>query len=102
MLIAAARIITADGRSSSPYPILAPGYVDCSGGRIVSVGAGKPARRPDVWLGRGFLLPGLVDLQVNGYAGVELAGADLAGMASVAGRLPQTGTTSFMPTFITS
>jgi len=102
MLIAAARIITADGRSSGPNAILAPGYIDCSGGRVVSVCAGRPASRPDVWLGRGFLLPGLVDLQVNGYAGVELAGADLAGVASVAERLPQTGTTSFMPTFITS
>ena len=102
MLIAAARIITADGRSSGPNAILAPGYVECSDGRIVSVCAGTPASRPDVWLGRGFLLPGLVDLQVNGYGGVELAGADLAGMASVAQRLPQTGTTSFVPTFITS
>ncbi|HXS62986.1 MAG TPA: N-acetylglucosamine-6-phosphate deacetylase [Streptosporangiaceae bacterium] len=102
MLIAAARIITADGRSSGPNAILAPGYVECSDGRIVTVCAGTPASRPDVWLGRGFLLPGLVDLQVNGYAGVELADADTDGMALVAERLPQTGTTSFVPTFITS
>ncbi len=102
MLIAAARIITADGRSSGPNAILAPGYVECTDGRVTAVGAGAPPGRPDVWLGRGFLLPGLVDLQVNGYAGVELAGADLDGMASVAKRLTQTGTTSFVPTFITS
>jgi N-acetylglucosamine-6-phosphate deacetylase len=108
MLIAAARIITADsrlaadGRSSGPNAILAPGYVECSGGRVVRVCAGRPANRPDVQLGSGFLVPGFVDLQVNGYGGVELADADLAGMASVAERLPQTGTTSFLPTFITS
>jgi N-acetylglucosamine-6-phosphate deacetylase len=102
MLIAAARVITSDGRSSGPNGILAPGYVDCSGGRVVSVCAGTPVRRPDVQLASGFLLPGLVDLQVNGYAGVELAGADLDQVALVASRLPQTGTTSFLPTFITS
>lgn len=108
MLIAAARIITAqgltaaDGRSSGPNAILAPGYLECSAGRISRVCAGAPASRPDVFLASGFLLPGFVDLQVNGYGGIELAAADLAGMASVAERLPQTGTTSFLPTFITS
>jgi N-acetylglucosamine-6-phosphate deacetylase len=102
MLIAAARVITADSRSSGPNAILAPGYLECSGGRITRVCAGLPASRPDVLLGSGFLLPGFVDLQVNGYGGVELATADLAGMASVAERLPHTGTTSFLPTFITS
>src|SRR5579863_5792081 len=102
MLIAAARVVTADSRSSGPNGILAPGYIECSGGRITRVCAGLPADRPDVLLGSGFLLPGLVDLQVNGYGGVELATADLAGMAAVAERLPQTGTTSFVPTFITS
>jgi N-acetylglucosamine-6-phosphate deacetylase len=108
MLIAAARIITADGRatadgrSSGPNAILAPGYLECSGGRITRVCAGLPASRPDVLLGSGFLLPGLVDLQVNGYSGVELATADQDEMASVAERLPHTGTTSFLPTFITS
>jgi N-acetylglucosamine-6-phosphate deacetylase len=102
MLIAAARVITADSRSSGPNAILAPGYLECSGGRITRVCAGLPASRPDVLLGSGFLLPGFIDLQVNGYGGVELATADLAGMASVAERLPHTGTTSFLPTFITS
>jgi N-acetylglucosamine-6-phosphate deacetylase len=102
MLIAAARVITADSRSSGPNAILAPGYLECSGGRITRVCAGLPASRPDVLLGSGFLLPGFIDLQVNGYGGLELATADLAGMASVAERLPHTGTTSFLPTFITS
>jgi N-acetylglucosamine-6-phosphate deacetylase len=44
----------------------------------------------------------LVDLQVNGYFGVELGDADPAGWAEVVRRLPETGTTSFLPTFITS
>jgi len=44
----------------------------------------------------------LVDLQVNGYFGVELGDADPVGWAEVVRRLPETGTTAFLPTFITS
>ena len=48
------------------------------------------------------LVPGLVDLQVNGYYGVDLADCDPEGWALVARRLPETGTTAFLPTFITA
>lgn len=102
MLIAAARIITASGTFSGTNAVLAPGYLSCANGKIVTVSAGLPPHRPDVQLSEGFLLPGFVDLQVNGYFGVELAGADATGFGAVAGRLPHTGTTSFLPTFITS
>lgn len=101
MLIAASRIITAGGVSRSAATILAPGYVVCEAGMITGVGSGPPPRRPDAELADGFLLPGFVDLQVNGYYGVELGDADPPGWASVA-RLPETGTTAFLPTFITS
>src|SRR5262249_5515233 len=43
-----------------------------------------------------------VDLQVNGYYGVDLADCDPEGWALVARRLPETGTTAFLPTFITA
>jgi len=43
-----------------------------------------------------------VDLQVNGYYGVDLADCDPDGWALVARRLPETGTTAFLPTFITA
>ena len=102
MLIAAARIITASGGASGANAILAPGYVTCAGGCIAAIGAGPPPGKPDLQLHDGVLVPGFVDLQVNGYFGVELAAADLAGWLSVAGRLAETGTTAFMPTFITS
>jgi N-acetylglucosamine-6-phosphate deacetylase len=65
------------------------------------VGAGPPPGRPDAELTEGILLPGFVDLQVNGYFGVELGDADLPGWRMVARRLPETGTTAFLPTFIT-
>src|SRR5580658_4738189 len=102
MLIAAARIVTAGSAASSANAVLAPGYLTCTDGRIASVSSGLPPSRPDVVLRDGFLMPGFVDLQVNGYFGVELATADTAGWATVAGRLAETGTTAFMPTFITS
>src|ERR1022692_2511190 len=102
MLIAAPRIITASGVARGAATILAPGYVVCAGGAITSVGSGPPPGRPDVELTDGFLLPGFVDLQVNGYYGVELGDADPSGWATVARRLPETGTTAFLPTFITS
>ncbi len=102
MLIAASRIITASSVSRSAATILAPGYVVCEAGTITGVGSGPPPRRPDAELTDGFLLPGLVDLQVNGYYGVELGDADPSGWASVARRLPETGTTAFLPTFVTS
>ena len=102
MLVAASRIITSSGVRRGAPTILAPGYVACAGGTITAAGSGPPPRRPDIELTDGFLLPGFVDLQVNGYYGVELGDADPSGWATVARRLPETGTTAFLPTFITS
>ncbi len=81
--------------------VLAPGYVVADGGRITDAGAGSPPREPDVTLPSGILVPGLVDLQVNGYYGVDLGLTDPGGWARVVRRLPETGTTAFLPTFIT-
>ena len=101
MLIASQRIVTASPAGRGAPAILSPGYVACSRGEIVAVGAGPPPGRPDVALTDGILLPGLVDLQVNGYFGVELGEARQDGWVTVAGGLPATGTTAFLPTFIT-
>ena len=98
MLIAAPRLITATAGS----PIAAPGYVAMAGGVVTAVGRGDPPRAPDIALPGGVLLPGLVDLQVNGYFGEEFLTADADGWARVITRLPQTGTTAFLPTFITA
>lgn len=101
MLIAAARIITAQPVRHGTKEILAPGYVTCEDGAITSVAAGPPPDRPDVNLADGLLLPGYVDLQINGYFGVEFGAAQAQDWAMVARRLPETGTTAFMPTFVT-
>jgi len=98
MLIAAPRLITGLPGTG----VLAPGYLAVSGGRIAEAGEGPPPAHPDLDLRTGVLVPGLVDLQVNGYYGVDLADCDPEGWALVARRLPETGTTAFLPTFITA
>ena len=82
--------------------VLAPGYVVLSGGQVAAVGEGTPPAAADVALADGYLAPGFVDLQVNGYYGEELQDARPPGWAHVIERLPETGTTAFVPTFITA
>jgi len=50
------------------------------------------------------MLPGLVDLQVNGYCGVDFSGTDLTheNFAWACRELLNAGTTAFLPTLITS
>ncbi|HVD29366.1 MAG TPA: N-acetylglucosamine-6-phosphate deacetylase [Mycobacteriales bacterium] len=83
---------------------LGPACVAVSDGLIVGVVAGETygGVRPDVVLPSGVLVPGLVDIQINGCFGVDFVAADPAGWAEVSRRLPETGVTSFVPTFITA
>lgn len=94
-LITAPRILLADR-------LEAPGWVHIEGERIVACGRGRPDRAPDIELPRGTLAPGLVDLQVNGAFGHDVAAADLDGWREIATRLPETGVTAFVPTIITA
>jgi len=75
--------------------VLLPGDVEVVDGRIAAVALdGAP--------GRGVAVPGFVDLQVNGFGGVDLAGADAAGYRRAGEALLETGVTAFQPTFITA
>ncbi|MBA8954742.1 N-acetylglucosamine-6-phosphate deacetylase [Actinomadura namibiensis] len=69
---------------------------------ITRVGEGRPDGVPDVEITAGMLVPGLVDLQVNGFFGHDLADADEVGWKEVVTRLPETGVTAFLPTFVTA
>jgi N-acetylglucosamine-6-phosphate deacetylase len=94
----APRVVTAEaGR-----PVLEPGYVTVAAGRVTAVAPGRPPRAPDIVLPDGMLLPGFVDLQVNGYFGEEFRIADADGWAKVVTRLSQTGATAVLPTFVTA
>lgn len=71
------------------------------GGRISEV-VGQPfsGRLPDDYrMVQGLICPGFIDLQVNGAFGME-AGPDAAKLTELASRLPETGTTAFLPTVI--
>jgi N-acetylglucosamine-6-phosphate deacetylase len=72
---------------------LLPGDVAVADGRIEAVGL-SPA-------GRGLAAPGLVDVQVNGYAGVDVAAADETALAQLRRAVARDGVTAFAPTVIT-
>lgn len=92
--ISAPRVVTADA-------VLAPGTVVVTEGRISDVRGGRPSG-PHVRLDRGVLAPGLVDLQVNGWAGHDFADADDAGWRAAADALAREGVTAFLPTLVTA
>jgi N-acetylglucosamine-6-phosphate deacetylase len=83
---------------------LGPACVAVSDGVILGVTAGDTYGDvlPDVDLPSGVLVPGLVDIQINGCFGVDFVAADPAGWVEVSTRLPETGVTAFVPTFITA
>jgi N-acetylglucosamine-6-phosphate deacetylase len=97
MLIAAEHILTAE---MSAEHVPGPGFVEVIGDVISDAGSGM--RQADITLADGYLLPGLIDLQVNGYYGVEFQIADAEAWARVVARLPETGTTACLPTMITA
>jgi N-acetylglucosamine-6-phosphate deacetylase len=73
---------------------LEPGDCAVEDGVVVAVGLEGGSR--------GIAVPGFVDLQVNGFGGVDFLGADAEGYAEAADVLLETGVTAFVPTFITS
>lgn len=99
LLIAAERVV-ADGPGGGR--LLEPGVVRVREGVVTEVHGGRPDGVPDVHLPTGVLAPGLVDLQVNGYFGVDLTQADASGWARVSDGLPGTGVTAFVPTLISA
>lgn len=72
-----------------------PGDVDIHGDRIAAVGV-RPHGRS------GTALAGLVDLQVNGFDGVDLATADADGIGRVERSLARLGVTAYLPTVTTA
>jgi len=67
--------------------------VTVDGGRIAAVELGGPGDRDAI------IVPGFVDLQVNGFGGHDLRDGPAA-IAAVAELLPRTGVTGFLPTLI--
>jgi N-acetylglucosamine-6-phosphate deacetylase len=74
---------------------LVPGDVEIEGGRIVALGLTRGPR------GR-VAIPGFVDLQVNGYGGVDFLSASSDDYCRAGEALLLAGVTAYQPTFITS
>ncbi len=96
-----ADLIIGAGRIVTPADVLAPGHVAIAGDRLEGVGAGIPADADRVYP-EGTLVPGFVDLQVNGGAGVDLLDCDEGGVERVSRYLAATGTTAFLATLISA
>jgi N-acetylglucosamine-6-phosphate deacetylase len=92
--VAAPRVV-AGGR------VLTPGFLRVAGARLVEVAPGIPAE-VDAVLPEGVLAPGLVDIQLNGAFGIDFVEATDDQWADVVRRLPSTGCTAFVPTYITA
>jgi len=74
---------------------LVPGDVEIADGAIAAYGLASAN-------GRGIAAPGFVDLQVNGFGGVDFLDADATGYARAGDALLETGVTAYVPTFITA
>ena len=72
-----------------------PGDVEVADGRVAAVGLNSAN-------GKGIASPGFVDLQVNGFAGVDFFSADAGGYRRAGAALLECGVTAYQPTFITS
>jgi N-acetylglucosamine-6-phosphate deacetylase len=74
---------------------LVPGRVEVEDGLIARVGVRGAT-------GSAIAVPGFVDLQVNGFGGVDFLDADADGYRRAGEALLETGVTSYLPTLITA
>ena len=74
---------------------LVAGDVEVADGLVVGIGlsGGKPGR---------IAVPGFIDLQVNGFAGIDFLSATSAGYVEAGAALLEVGVTAYQPTFITA
>lgn len=71
------------------------GDVEVLDGRVAAVGLGAPG-------GSKLAVPGFVDLQVNGYAGIDFSAPGEDGYARAGAKLLADGVTAFQPTLVTA
>jgi N-acetylglucosamine-6-phosphate deacetylase len=74
--------------------VMVPGDVEVTDGRIAAHGL------PSV--GLGVAVPGFIDLQVNGFGGVDFLHAEATGYIKAGKALAATGVTAYQPTFVSA
>jgi N-acetylglucosamine-6-phosphate deacetylase len=80
----------------TPYGVLRPGAIEIEDDRITLVERG-PRHVPDLTL-----VPGFVDLQVNGIGAIDVAAADGPDWDDLDARLLAQGVTAWCPTLVTA
>ena len=75
--------------------VLLPGDVEVDDGQVTRVGLPAAA-------GGRIAAPGYVDIQVNGFAGVDVMSTDVEGIDEIARALASYGVTAWLPTLITA
>jgi len=93
-------VISLVGRVLAPAD-LGVRRVTIEDGRITAIGAASDAPPGALGGADGWIVPGLVDIQLNGAFGVDFSdpSADVGGAAT---SLPSTGVTAFLPTVVSS
>lgn len=76
------------------HGVLVPGDVAVHHGRIEAVGLSNP--------GIGIAVPGFIDAQVNGFAGVDILNAEVDALVEMGIALRRDGIIAYQPTLITS
>ena len=97
------RVSVVGGRVVTPEASSPTAASTIDGGRVVAVGA-RPGTTADgavVDAGGGWIVPGFLDLQVNGGAGVDVTSAPER-IGELAADLVAQGVTAFLPTLVTA
>lgn len=71
-------------------------------GRVSGIEFDTEPQVGDTVLPNGLLVPGFIDVQINGYVGVDFAAADETELVGSLSALAKTGTTACLPTIITA
>lgn len=88
------------GRVVTETEVWENGTVVLEGSRIRSVSRGRVEADETRRIHESYLVPGFVDLQLNGAFGIDVA-TDPGRLPQVSASLPKTGTTSYLPTLVT-
>ena len=88
------RSASLSGRIAMPDGSLLRGRLDFTD-RITSI-------EPASGVGDDYILPGFIDLQVNGSHGIDVMTAPVDALHTLAGHLAREGTTAWMPTAVTA
>jgi N-acetylglucosamine-6-phosphate deacetylase len=95
VLIAAGQVIT-------PHAVLAPGWVEVRGDRIVTTGQGLPPRTPDVERPSDIAVPGFVDTHAHGGGGASFSTTNPDEAFRAASAHLAHGTTSMIASLVTA